>query len=76
MHTLESLFYQTTALHVSGVTIAHLQEHKTTVTATSGKRYTVLMSAAIVERVGTGLSVLWVTYATHNTLKAVPTLPR
>ena len=26
--------------------------------------------------VGTGLSVLWVPYATHSTLKPVPTLPR
>ena len=25
---------------------------------------------------GTGLSVLWVAYATHSTLKPVPTLPR
>ena len=39
----------TTALHVSGVTITHLQEHKTTVTTASGNRYTVLLSAAIVE---------------------------
>ena len=31
----------TTALHVSGVTITHLQEHKTTVTTASGNRYTV-----------------------------------
>ena len=29
---LQSLFYLTTALHVSGVTVTHLQEHKTTVT--------------------------------------------
>jgi hypothetical protein len=46
---LQSLFYLTTALHVSGVTITHLQEHKTTVTTTSANRYTVLLSAAIVE---------------------------
>ena len=32
----------TTALHVSGVTITHLQEHKTTVTTASGNRYTVI----------------------------------
>ena len=49
MHTLQNLFYLTTALHVSGVTITHLQEHKTTVTTASGNRYTVLLSAAIVE---------------------------
>jgi hypothetical protein len=45
----QSLFYLTSALHVSGVTITHLQEHKTTVTTASGNRYTVLLSAAIVE---------------------------
>jgi hypothetical protein len=45
----QSLFYLTTSLHVSGVTITHLQEHKTTVTTASGNRYTVLLSAAIVE---------------------------
>ena len=49
MHKSQSLFHLTTALHVSGVTITHLQEHKTTVITASGKRYTVLLSAAIVE---------------------------
>jgi len=49
MHKSQSLFYLTAALHVSGVTIAHLQEHKTTVTTTSENRYTVMLSAAIVE---------------------------
>ena len=49
MHMLHSLFYLTTALHVSGVTITHLQEYKTTVTTASGDRYTALLSAAIVE---------------------------
>ena len=49
MHMLQSLFYLTIALHVSGVTITHLQEHKTTVTTASGNRYTVLLSVAIVE---------------------------
>ena len=42
MHKSQCLFYLTTALHVSGVTIAHLQEHKTTVTTASGNRYTVI----------------------------------
>jgi len=32
MHMLQSLFYLTTALHVSGIAITHLQEHKTIVT--------------------------------------------
>jgi len=49
MHKLQSLFNLTTALHVSGVTITHLQEHRTTVSTASGNRYTVLLSAAIVE---------------------------
>jgi hypothetical protein len=49
MQVLQRLFYLTTALHVSGVTITHLQEHKSTVTTASGNRYTVLLSAAIVE---------------------------
>jgi len=49
MHKSQNLFYLTTALHVSGVTITHLQEHKTTVTTASGNRHTVLVFAAIVE---------------------------
>jgi len=49
MHMLQSLFYPTTAPHVSGVTITHLQEQKTTVTTAPGNCYTVLLSAAIVE---------------------------
>jgi hypothetical protein len=39
---LQRLFYLTTALHVSDVTITHLQEHKTTLTTASGNRYTVI----------------------------------
>jgi hypothetical protein len=49
MHMPQSLFYLTTVVHVSGVTITHLQEHKITVTTASCNRYTVLLSAAIVE---------------------------
>ena len=49
MHKSQSLFYLITALHVLGVTITHLQDHKTTVNIASGNRYTVLLSAAIVE---------------------------
>jgi len=41
MHMLQSLFYLTIALHVSGIIITHLQEHKITVTTASGNRYTV-----------------------------------
>jgi hypothetical protein len=46
---LQSLFYLTIALHASGIIITHLHEHKTTVTAASGNRYTVLSSVAIME---------------------------
>ena len=42
MHMLQSLFYLTTALHVSGIIITHLQEHKTTVTTASDNRYAVI----------------------------------
>jgi hypothetical protein len=49
MHKSQSLFYLTTGLHVLGVTITHFQEHKTNVTTASGNRYTLLLSAAIVE---------------------------
>jgi len=44
---LPSSFYLETALHVSGGTTTHLQEHKTTVTTASSNRYTVWLSAAI-----------------------------
>jgi hypothetical protein len=49
MHLLQSLFYLTNALHVSGVTITNFQEHKTTVTTASCNRYTILLSAVIFE---------------------------
>jgi len=42
MHLLQSLFYLTTALHISGIIITHLQENKTTVTIASGNRYTAI----------------------------------
>jgi len=45
---LHSLFYLKTALHVSGGTTTHHQERIQLSTA-SGNRYTVLLSAAIVE---------------------------
>jgi hypothetical protein len=49
MHVLRSLFYLTNALHVSGVTITHIQGYKTTLTTPSCNLYTLLLSAAIVE---------------------------
>jgi len=39
MHKPQILFYLTTALHVSGVTITHFQEHKTIITTASGNHY-------------------------------------
>jgi hypothetical protein len=42
MHKSQSSFYLTNALHVSGVTITHLQEHKTTVTTAYVNHYTVM----------------------------------
>ena len=42
MHKSQSLFYLIPALYVSGVTITHPQEHKTTVTTASGNHYTVI----------------------------------
>jgi hypothetical protein len=74
--TLHSLFYLETALHVSGGTTTHHQERKTTVSTASGICHTVTAICRYRRRVGTGLSVLWVAYATHSTLKPVPTLPR
>jgi hypothetical protein len=41
MHKSQSLFNPTT-LHVSGVTITHLQENKTTVTTRSGNRHSMI----------------------------------
>ena len=75
MHKSQSLFKLITALHVSGVTISHLQEHKTTASIASGNHYTVLLSAAIVEE----LELIWVCckwreHTTYNTPKSVPTL--
>jgi hypothetical protein len=49
MHKSQNLFNLTTALHVSGVIITHRQKNETTVTTASGNRYTVLLSAAIME---------------------------
>jgi hypothetical protein len=48
----------------------------TTVSTASGICHTVTDICRYRGRVGTGLSVLRVAYATHSTLKPVPTLPR
>jgi hypothetical protein len=48
----------------------------TTLSTASGICHTVTAICRYRGRVGTGLSVLWMAYATHSTLKPVPTLPR
>jgi hypothetical protein len=48
----------------------------TTLSIASGIYHTVTAICRFCGRVGTGLSVLWVVYATHSTLKPLPTLPR
>jgi hypothetical protein len=50
MHNSHSLFLSDIALHVSGVTTTHPQEHKATASTASGNHYTVLLSAAIVKK--------------------------
>jgi len=72
------LFNLITALHVSDVTTTHPQEHKATASTTSGNQYTLLSSAAIVEK----LELIWVCcrwpvdeHATYNKPKLVPTFP-
>jgi hypothetical protein len=64
--TLYTLFYLKTALHVAGGTITHHQEHNTTLSTASGICHIIIGICRYCGRVGTGLSVLWVTYATHS----------
>jgi hypothetical protein len=46
----EFLFNLITAVNISGVTTTHPQEHKANASTASGNHYTVLLSAAIVEK--------------------------
>ena len=48
---------------------------QTTVSTASGICHTVTAICHYGGRGGTGLSVLWVAYATHSTLRPVPILP-
>jgi hypothetical protein len=68
--------YLETALHVSGGTSTHHQERIQTTSTASGIYHTVTAICRYRGRAGTSLSVLWVPYATHSTLKLVPTLTR
>jgi hypothetical protein len=54
---LQNLFYLTIALHVSGIIITHLQEHKTTVTAASGNRYTVTELIFLIKKLTLSVTV-------------------
>jgi hypothetical protein len=75
--TLHSSFYLETALHVLGGTTTHHLERKQLYLLHLVFVIPLLLPAAIVEALaGTGLSVLWVAYATHSTLKPVLTPPR
>jgi hypothetical protein len=62
--------YLETALHVSDGTSTHHQERIQLYLQRLVFFTPLLLPAAI------GLSVLWVAYATHSTLKPFPTLPR
>jgi hypothetical protein len=50
IHKPQSLFNLIIALHVSGVTITHLQEHKTTASTASGNHYTVIDRVKFTEK--------------------------
>jgi hypothetical protein len=65
--TLNSLFYLETAVHVSGGTITHHQEHKQLYLQHLVFVTPLLLFAAIVEELELVLSVVWVGYATHST---------
>ena len=67
--------YLETALHFRVVFHPSSGAH-TTVSTASGICHTVTAICRYRGRVGTGVSVLWVAYATHSTLKLVPTLPQ
>jgi hypothetical protein len=72
MQSYTIYLYLETALHVSGVTSTHHQEHIQLYLQHLVFVTPLLISAAVVEELEpTGLSVLWVAYATHSTLKPV-----
>ena len=75
MHMLQSLFYLTTALHISGVNITHLQEYKTTVTTASGNRYTVIDTVKFTDKeyrqTGLKLQLLNNVYSAENAIRSI-----
>ena len=74
--TLHSLFISENCSTCFGWHFHPSSRAHTTVSTASGICHTVTAICRYRGRVGTGLSVLWVVYATHSTLKPVPTLPR
>jgi hypothetical protein len=74
--TLHSLFISGNCSICFGWYLHPSSEAHTTVSTAPGICHTVTAICRYRGRVGTGLSVLWVVYATHSTLKPVPTLPR
>jgi hypothetical protein len=74
--TLHSLFISGNRSTCFGWYFHQSSGAPTTVSTASGICHTVAAICRYRGRVGTGLSVLWVVYATHSTLKPVPTLPR
>jgi hypothetical protein len=74
--TLHSLFISGNCSTCFGWYHHPSSEAHTNVSTASGICHTVTATCRFRGRVGTGLSVLWVPYATHSTLKPVPTLPR
>jgi hypothetical protein len=75
MQSFKVYLYVETAVHILVVPPPIIGSALILSTA-SGICHTVTAICRYRGRVGTGLSVLWVAYATHSTLKPVPTLPR
>jgi len=74
--TLHSLFISGNCSTCFGCYLHPSSGAHTTVSTASGICHTVTATCRYRGRVGTGLSVLWVAYVTHSTLKPVPTLPQ
>jgi hypothetical protein len=74
--TLHSLFISGNCYTCFGWYFHPSSGGRTTVSTASGICHTLTAICRYRRRAGTGLSVLWVAYATHSTLKPVPTLPR
>jgi hypothetical protein len=74
--TLHSLFISGNCSTCFGWSLHPSSEAHTTVSTAPGICHIFTAIWRYRGRVGTGLSVLWVAYATHSTLKPVPTFPR